>query len=216
VDQEVLVDEAIEEGHDLIMKLIGEGCDVKVAFWARKRDGRLWSLYIATKPVAKASREDLWGVVLDAMEQVRPRTFDLTSLSLIQPKSPSATAAMKASQTRHPHRATRLLECTLGDLPIDEAYIYPKPTGTMGRGTVAHQVADLMTGTGDSEPSLVILRDGTRINAVPVGMQRTTAGGVDVVWHDVDADVDRSISADEVADIQLGRLAPPFTTLIPR
>lgn len=210
MDQEILVDEQIEEGHDLIEKLSGAGCDVTVAFWAKMSDGRMWYIYISPRSyVAATPPGDIWRLIFDAMEQIQPRSFGLSDIRLIPPTDPIALAAIKASQIRHPHRATRLLEGSLGRLAVDGAYIYPKPTGTMGRNSVARQVADLMTRAEGLDPVMVVLRDGTQISAYPVALQRPNGGGVDVVWRDANSGLERTISADDLKDIRTGHREPP-------
>jgi hypothetical protein len=85
-------------------------------------------------------------------------------------------------------------------MAIEESYIYPR-SGEMTRTEVLQTITGLMNRTGILAPSLVRLRNGTQIQAVPVGIQMNSPGAIQIVFHDLVASTNRSIPVDDVIGI---------------
>src|SRR5205823_7541379 len=90
----------------------------------------------------------------------------------------------------------------LGNLAIDEAFIYPRFAGSMTQAEVLQTVAAMMNRSGFVEPATVTFRDGSTIRAIPTGVQVRTAGKVEIRFLDVATDTPRVVEADEVVNIQ--------------
>lgn len=201
MDYELLVEPQIEDGKSLIAELTKAGFDVSVAAWMKTSEDGLWFLYIGSRSVGSMPLADAYRAVYSAFRQVPRASIDFSQIKLVEPGNPIAAEAM-AIRDRYPARLPmRFRGPALGGVSIEEAYIYPRPTGPMSANEVVQTVAGLMNRTGSLAPSLITLRDGTQIQAIPVGIQMNTPGGVQIVLHDLNASTNRSISVNDVASI---------------
>src|SRR5262249_54207691 len=89
----------------------------------------------------------------------------------------------------------------LGDLPIEEAYIYPK-TGPMTRDEVLSTVIALMNRRGRIQPSTVTFSDGTAKEAIPTGIQLHPIGGLQIVLLEPGTGQSQAVETDEVVNIE--------------
>jgi hypothetical protein len=125
--QELLVDAQIDDGQRIIDQFLADGLDVAVAFWAESNEG-LWRLYIASpafddrKPGAAAS------AVYDSLSKLPDLTIEpALDIRTINDQNPMARDALKIAGRPGKKEGIRYRGGRLGDLPIEEAYIYPKP-----------------------------------------------------------------------------------------
>ncbi len=200
MDQELLVDEQVEDGKSLIAGLVEDGFDVSVAFWARTSEEGLWFFYIGSASVRAMSLADAYRVVYRALRRLPEGGVPLSSIKVVDADNPIARSAIEA-RDRFPARLPmRYHGKRLGSMAIEEAYLYPRP-GDMTRAEVLRTVTGLMNRTSIPAPSLVKLRDGTQFQAVPVGIQGNTPGAIQVVFHDLDASINRSVPVDDVVGI---------------
>jgi hypothetical protein len=201
MDYELLVDDQIEVGKSLLTKLVDDGFDVTVAFWARTSDEGLWFLYIGSTSVRIMSLADAYRVVYGALRRIPNAEIPISNIKIVDADNPIARGAIEV-RDRYPARLpTRYNGKRLGSMAIEEAYIYPR-AGVMTRTEVLQTVTGLMDRTGGLAPSLVTLRDGTQIQAVPVGIQMNVPGAIQVVFHDLVASTNRSIPVDDVVGIR--------------
>jgi hypothetical protein len=201
MDYELLVEPHIEDGKSLIAELSRAGFDVSVAVWVKASEDGHWSLYIGSKSVGSLPLADAYRAVYSAWRDIPSPSIDFSDIKLVEPSDPIAASAMQI-RDRYPARLpTRYRGPVLGGKSIDEAYIYPRPTGPMSVNEVVQTVAGLMNRTGALAPSMITLRDGTQIQAVPVGIQMNPPGGVQIILQDLNAGTNRSISADDVVSI---------------
>lgn len=202
MDHELLVDQKIEDGKFLITGLVRQGFDVTIAFWARTSEEGLWFFYIGSASVHAIGLADAYRAVYGILQQL-PHTeisISISSIKIIEADTPVAKDAIMV-RDRYPARLpTRYQGKRLGNMAIEEAYIYP-PMGPMTRQEILQTVTGLMNRSGILAPSLVTLRDGTQIEAIPVGVQLNHPGPMTVVFHDLVASSDRSISVDDVVNI---------------
>ncbi len=136
-----------------------------------------------------------------AFRQIPKPRIEFSQVKIVEMTDPVAVDAMEIRDGYAARLPTRFREPILGGLAIHEAYIYPRQAGPMSANEVVQTVAGLMNRTGALAPSLITLRDGTQIQAVPVGIQMNTPGGVQIVLHDLNASTNRSISVSDVASI---------------
>ncbi|MBI1900867.1 MAG: hypothetical protein HYS13_07120 [Planctomycetia bacterium] len=202
MDTELLVDERIEDGRRLIAQLVKDGFDVSVAFWVLTGEDQLWYLYIGS---ASADAKDIGSAyrrVYASLARLSKACVTFSEIKLISLTNTIARDAI-AVRDRYPGRmATRFHGKQLGNLPIEEAYVYPRAVGPMTRNEVLQTVVGLMNRTGPLQPSIVTLYSGGAIKAIPVGVDMKSPGAVNIVLHDVVAGQDRVVSADDVANIQ--------------
>ena len=126
----------------------------------------------------------------------------LSEIRLVSPKDSIARDAIAFRDQQPCDLPTSLRRCQLGDLEVDEAYIYPQTTATLSRRDVLQRVAALLGREGDLGSTSIRLKDGSSILAVPTSIQRGVLGVVQIVLHDTVSDTDRTVSADEVVGIQ--------------
>lgn len=200
MDHELLVDEQIEDGKSLIAGLVQDGFDVTVAFWARTSEEGLWFLYIGSASVRAMGLADAYRFVYGALRRLPDARIALSGIKLVDADNPIARSAIEA-RDRFPARLPiRYNGKKLGNMAIEEAYIYPH-SGGMTRAEVLQTITGLMNRTSILVPSLVKLRDGTQFQAVPVGIQGNTPGAIQVVFHDLEASTNRSVPVDDVVGI---------------
>ncbi len=199
MDYELLVEDQIEDGKALISGLRDKGFDVSVALWVRSSEEGLWFLYLGKNSVRSMSLADAYRVAYGVLRRVANTRISLSSIKIVDVNNPIARAAIEV-RDRYPARlATRYNSKRLASMAIDEAYIYPRG-GEMTRSEVLQTVTGLMNRTGILSPSLVTFRDGTHIQAVPVGIQMNAPGAIHIVFHDT-AGTNRSIPVDSVVGI---------------
>jgi hypothetical protein len=90
----------------------------------------------------------------------------------------------------------------LGDLAIEELYVYPRETGRMTRDEVLRAVADFMSRRGAIQPVTGTFRDGSTMRAAPIGMQVPQPGTVEITFFEASTNARRAVDADEVASVQ--------------
>jgi hypothetical protein len=200
MDYELLVNEQIEDGKSLLAGLVHDGFDVTVAFWVRTSEEGLWFLYIGSTSVRTISLADAYRVVYGALRRVPNTQIPISNIKIIDADNPITRSAIEVRDRYSARLPTRYNGTKLGNMSIEEAYIYPR-TGAMTRTEVLQTFTGLMDRTGTLAPSLVTLRDGTQFQAVPVGIQMSVPGAIQVVFHDLVASTDRSISVDDVVGI---------------
>jgi hypothetical protein len=201
MDLELLVDDRIEDGKALLEELSEDRFDVTVAFWAKADDGGRWSLYIGSAAVRSVSIADAYRELYAALRRLPDARLSLSDIKILDPDDPVARDAIRARDRVPGRLPKRYRGERLGDLAIEEAYIYPRP-GTMTRLEIVQTVAGLIDRAGAAAPSLVTLRDGTQFQGMPVALNINKTGPGEVVFHDVATSRDRPIPVDEVVGIR--------------
>lgn len=200
---EILVDiQQIDDGQALIAEILRQGLiDVAVALWVKRSDVGYWSFYIGSASLATIKIGDAFHAVYLAQHRIGRSSIGLSDVRLVPPTNPVAAKAIKIRDRHRANLPTRIRARMLGDLPIEEAYIYPRTMGPMSRDEVVQTVAALMSRTGAFAPSSITLRDGSSLQAVPTSIQLGVPGELRIVLHDLEGNTDRTISADEVVSI---------------
>lgn len=200
MDYELLVEDQIEDGRELISGLVENGFDISVAFWVRTSEEGLWFLYLGTSSIRRMSLADAYRAAYSALRRIPTSNISISNIKIVEDTNPIARAAIEI-RDRYPARLpNRYNGKRLGGMAIEEAYIYPR-TGQMSRTEVLQTVTGLMNRTGILAPSLVTLRDGTQFQAVPMGIQMNTPGAIQIMFHDLVASTNRSISVDDIVGI---------------
>jgi len=196
---ELLVDRRVDDGMKLISRLVRDGFDVTVAFWAKTRDEGLWFLYIASNSVNTATLGESYKHLYACLSKISDSPISLSDVKLVNSANPAAQAAIAARDALPGRVPIRLGPEILGGLAVAEVYIYPR-IGPMTPNEIMQTVTGLMSRSGFIQPSQVVLHDGTTILAVPRGIT-TVGSSVQIEFLDT-AGASRSIPLDQIASIQ--------------
>jgi hypothetical protein len=125
---ELLVDSRIEDGQRLVDQLLRDNFKVTVAFWAKREEYSPWHLYIASPAVGAENPGDAYPVLYASLSKLPDIAVQLSEIRLINDESPIARDAIRL-RLQYPERMpTRFPGKRLGDLSIEEAYVYALPS----------------------------------------------------------------------------------------
>ena len=131
--QATLVEMQIRDAQRLIDRLVGEGIPVTAAGWLKETESGDWYLYLATPFVGpEEGKTAAYHRVNAVVRELQKGEFwvDPFEIKAIGPHDPVAKD-MVAHRTHAAHRGSRIPTrfggYRLGDLPIEEAFIYPVP-----------------------------------------------------------------------------------------
>ena len=122
MDTATLVDEQIEEGKGFIDHLRQSGIDVAAALWVLTSEDQLWFFYIASSEVETSGLAIAYRKVYAELANCPIRWILRSDIKLIGQTNPIAVDAIRYRSKL----ATRYHGRTLGNLIVEEAYIYPK------------------------------------------------------------------------------------------
>ena len=127
MDTELLVEDQIEDGRELINRLLTIGFNVDVAFWLKLGEDASWRLYLALTGFDPEVRHAAFSAVFVTLDNIHGTSISPADITLIDPTSPQAKAAIEL-RDRSRSRTPRIFhDKRLGDLFAKEAYIYPPP-----------------------------------------------------------------------------------------
>lgn len=201
MDQNPLVDVRIEDGRRLLAELTGDSFEISVAFWTLTQEHEPWEFYIVLAKLGSPSLVEAIRAVYSALLRCPSQSIALSEVRVVEPTNPLAKNVASLRDRFPASLPTRCSGRAIGDPTIHEIYIYPRMMGLMGRREVLEAVVGLMDRNDSPTPSVITLKDGTRFEAIPVGMEVPTPGDLRIVLHDALSKANRSISADEVATI---------------
>jgi hypothetical protein len=125
--QDLLVDDLIADGQRLIDQLLADGFDVTVALWAKDDEGP-WLLYLASPAFNDKKPGESFPAVYNSLSKVPDSTVELgLDIRLINDRNPIAREAARIAGHPGKKEGIRYRGTRLADLPIEEAYVYPKP-----------------------------------------------------------------------------------------
>lgn len=124
---ELLVEDRTEEGQRLIDQLVRDEFEVGVALWVKRSEEGLWSLYIGSSAVDPDKPAEAYRRVYAALDKVPDTWVTPADIMLFNSASPVARAAVEARDRNPRMTPTRYRRKRLGNLDIEEAYIYPPP-----------------------------------------------------------------------------------------
>jgi hypothetical protein len=124
--EELLVDDQIDGGQMTIDRFLEDGLDVAVAFWIKTDEG-FWRLYIASPFFDDRKPGENYLKVRESLRKVPDPEVQFWPIYLINDQNPAARDALKIAGHPGKKEGIRYRGPRLGDLPIEEAYIYPRP-----------------------------------------------------------------------------------------
>jgi hypothetical protein len=127
VDQVALVDEQIDDARKLINQLLEDGFDVAGAAWVKPTEGDRWLLYIVSKAVDEGPLAAAYRALYPALQRLELTWFALGGIKLIGVSNPIARDILDIQRRFPSQRPTRTRGPRLGELAVDETYVYPAP-----------------------------------------------------------------------------------------
>jgi hypothetical protein len=128
MDQATLVEMQIDDGQRLINRLVKEGVEVTAAAWAKESESGQWFLYLATPLVGEdGGTRSAYRRVNAVIRELRQEGFSIDPLEIkmIGQHDPVAKEMVAHRDSRSAKTPTRFHGNWLGELAVEEAYIYP-------------------------------------------------------------------------------------------
>jgi hypothetical protein len=122
---DTLVDNQIDAGRELLLRLARSNFDVTAAYWVKIGDEGRWLLYVVSKAVEEKGLAAAYRDAYGELQAINNPWVSLSDLKLLHPHDPIArdfAALFGQRPGRVPARAYRML---LGNEAIEEAYVYP-------------------------------------------------------------------------------------------
>jgi hypothetical protein len=129
MDQGALVEGQIDEGRKLIERLSQSHFDMTAAFWIKNSEDGQWLLYIASKVVDDKGLRAAYKDSHEAIKTEDLRWIDPFELRLIGAADPITKDVLDIQRRDPAQMPTRYRGPQLGNVAIDQAYIY-EPVAT--------------------------------------------------------------------------------------
>jgi hypothetical protein len=130
VDTTTLVGEMIEDGRRIVEQLPQDGFEVTAAFWLKKAEDGEWRFYVVS-PVAEPGRlNDAYSRLHTFIRRMpEPHWIDPLEVRLLRPSHPLAKDVLAIHQSATGPKASpiRWGGTMLGNISVEEAYLYPLP-----------------------------------------------------------------------------------------
>ena len=133
MDSHALVVNQLDDGRTLVEELPRRGFDVAAGFWLKPSETGKWSFYIVSPLVESASPREAYRQLAQHVRAM-PQPFWISPLEirLLDPSNPLARDVLEVTGQYPGVRAPRLpwRGYWLGNISVDEAYIYAAPVST--------------------------------------------------------------------------------------
>jgi hypothetical protein len=124
MDQATLVEHQIDDVPKLIDQLKRDNLDVKAAFWLYTSEADQWFLYLVSDMVDQKGITESYKLVYKAMKRLPRLSIDPFEVKLVGPGDPVAKAIIDFLSKQRAPLARRVRGTNLGDVYIENAYIY--------------------------------------------------------------------------------------------
>lgn len=173
---------AFEDGQRLVTELIIAGFDVSVAFWVKTSEEGLWFLYVGSASVEPSKIGDAYRTVYACLRKIPDSSMGMSEVKLIQADNPIAKDAIAVRDRQAGRLPVRFQGKRLGNLSIEEAYIYPRVGGQMAPGDILQTLIGIANRpvAAPAHPSVIRLRDGTTVTALITGFNLQLPGGLTI------------------------------------
>jgi hypothetical protein len=178
MDQVALVSDQVEVGRRLLDRLIADGTEVTAAAWVYPTDQERWVLYIALPVVDAQGLRAGMGRIHTALNRIGWDGLSTGDVWPVGASHPVAAQLLDIYHQRPSQTGIRFIGPRLGDVYIEDAYIYARPPAPVPGGRamttdeVVRKMTDLMNRTGVAQPATVSLRNSTTFQGVPYGMEK--------------------------------------------
>jgi hypothetical protein len=119
-----LVDRQIREGRRLAQALRAKGFDVQSAAWIKSVESQEWRLHISSTSISQMGYREAYRLVDETLNELKPRQLDLFDIRLMEVSNAVAKSVAAWQATSNASDDTVYSGYELGDLPIEEAFIY--------------------------------------------------------------------------------------------
>jgi hypothetical protein len=202
MDTVTLVGRQVDDGWKLLERLRQEQIPVLAAGWVKPVEEDRWSLYVATPLVDQEGLTKAYRKVYGCLRALENSWVNDSDIKLVGENHP-VTKDLLDLMRQYPGRVpTRSRRPVLGGIPTEETYVYPWQQGPTPARTIMETVMEMIGRPRPVEPAAVTLRDGTRLQAVPTGIQRLPSGDVEITFRDVAANTNRIVSIADVVNLQ--------------
>lgn len=203
MDSDALVEEKIDEGRRFVAQLRLKNFDTTAALWVKTSDEGRWFLYVVSKAFvergAAAAYRDAYGI----LREMQPSWLSFSEIKLVGPDNPLARDVV-ALRDRHTGRMpTRYRGTALGNLIIEEAYIYPSGSARMTPVELLQTLISMSNRPAGTivRPSVITLRDGSSKEVIISGFQMQIPSGLTIQAIDPSSMTTSQISGEEVVSI---------------
>lgn len=124
--QEPLVERRIEDGRRLIEALVASGFDIQAAFWLYLPEGEEWRLMIGTREIERRGRLETYRAIGAVQESLPALSIESDRVGVLRPDAPIIKGAVALLKKFPNPIVKRLRPGALGDVYVEDAYIYPK------------------------------------------------------------------------------------------
>jgi hypothetical protein len=128
--QATLVEIQINEGQRLVDRLVQAGVAVTAAAWVKESEGGDWYLYLVTPLVAEGGgKRPAYHRINAVIREMLKEGFGMDPFAkkVVGPHDPVARDIVANRNGRPGGSPTPFRGTRLGELAVDEAYIYPPP-----------------------------------------------------------------------------------------
>jgi hypothetical protein len=125
MDTDLLVDDLIAGGRKLAAELVRDGLDVTAVGWLKPRDAGRWYLYIASKGVDEKGALSAYRAVHAALQRLPGLGISSQDIKVVGADQPLTKAMLEIEPLQAQSILSRFREGLLGDVVVDDVYIYP-------------------------------------------------------------------------------------------
>lgn len=128
MDTETLVENQINEGQEFLNRLVGSQFDVTAACWVKTGEEDRWFLFIVSKTVAEIGLTAAYRQAYSILRSLNQPWISMSDVKLITPDNPIASDILALLRRFPGPQATQVRRSQLGNMSIEEAYLYAPVT----------------------------------------------------------------------------------------
>lgn len=124
MDRAILVRDEIDAGAEVVRRF-AELTPVDAAFWFMPGDDPTWYLYVVSRDITDANRQEAYGRILPIARSLDSTYFEPFSIRVLGTDSPLAKAALEML-AKYPGRTPTRFAGPFGGLYAESGYLYPR------------------------------------------------------------------------------------------
>jgi hypothetical protein len=125
---DLLVDSRVDDGEAIVDQLMRDNFQVTVAFWVKPGEDARWHLYIASPMVNAEKPGQAYPALYASLSKIPNSSVQLSEIKLVNDANPIARDAIMLRRQYPGMMPNKFPGKCLGDVPIEEAYVYPLPS----------------------------------------------------------------------------------------
>lgn len=127
MDTTALVTDRVAEGRTLLIELLRRRFDLGAAAWIKSGSDERWRLYLVSPVVDQRGPAAAYSQVFEALGTGVAPSLSTFDIKLIGPSVPVAEDLRRVQQREAASAPALVQNRQFGNLPVDEAYVYPPP-----------------------------------------------------------------------------------------